>query len=76
MKREPLIEMFLLHSLMQMLPPPGPDVHSHKCPSCSHVWTHDRAEIHASEDPDANEKAHTCPSCGCHNDLCWSRHRQ
>lgn len=38
------------------------DIHSHKCQTCSHVWTHDRP-VGVSEE--AYEAAHTCPKgCG------------
>lgn len=39
------------------------DIHSHKCPKCSRIWTHDRDTI-AMESLRVYQKAHTCAKCG------------
>ena len=38
--------------------------HRHKCPNCKKIWRH-------SDECGGDEKAHTCPRCGCES---WWRY--
>lgn len=45
---------------------PVPEVHSHQCWSCKHIWQHARTLGRTREE---HEKAHTCEKCGDHQYL-------